>query len=361
MKCTAAPTKILLLAVALPVIGTGSFACDDREGFADPEMRSFAEALPPEREPLPDPDPEPTSSEAAQWVGYTEEDFNAASPWVVVYEMFPLPSVGTPYSGPEIADPNHGWPVHALQWKTYLHGSWSGVAAAYAAVSAISGLGRHVSGADEASLDAIEAGGAVFTGNPNGTWMEVQFNDPATTFVYAALVMQYWNSPVYLDATHNYPVGSSAYGSYSHSIALERIELTLQNAPDLLTSCGLPAGAPASVALTTVVNCNHAALLTDNLVSLWNDRLCIGCPGTNYVPYDPDVSLSTFDLVTAWWASLGNRGQIVFDPPEEATEEDLLGLAVLAEALADQLLVEGLNGELVLVRDVVVEPEPIEG
>jgi len=71
--------------------------------------------------------------------------------------------------------------------------------------------------------------------------------------------------------------------------------------------------------------------------------------------------LAPNDLTLAWWSSLGSRGQIVFDPPADATEEDLEGLAVLASALAEQILVEDPEGYLMLMVDVVAEGELPEG
>jgi len=276
-------------------------------------------------------------------IGLTLEEVLSSHPSAVVtYAMDPLPSGATPYSAPQIAAYDSGWPAHALQWKDYLtNQSFSfDISAAQAAIMSAFGLGLNVHAINAGSLNTIEAAGAVFSSDPPGTWMEARFTDPATTFAYAALVMHFWDSPVYLDATHNYPSG----GNFSHAIALQELEFTLPSAPDLLAACGL-----------------HGAVLTDDRVSLWNDNLCIGCPGSNYLPYDPYRVLAPNDLTLAWWSSLGSRGQIVFDPPAEATEEDLEGLAVLASALAEQILVEDPEGYLMLMVDVVPEGELPEG
>lgn len=193
----------------------------------------------------------------------------------------------------------------------------------------------------------------MFSSDPNGTWMENNITDPAVGLIYAALVMHFWRSPVYVDATHNYPAGSYASGSFSHTIGLQRLKFMIPSAPDLLAACGLPGNSTAATALSIVPQCNHGAVLLSDEVSLWNDVLCPGCPGNIYVPYDRQVSLPVTDLVTAWWASLGNQGHMVFDPPGNVSDEDLLGIAVLAEALVDQTVIADENGNLLLLRDYV--------
>ncbi|MEX1366109.1 MAG: hypothetical protein AB1Z98_23490 [Nannocystaceae bacterium] len=355
----------------MPALAAGLPACDSSDELDELELHERTsegampfepQAFPHEPSPFePEPEPEPEPVDAHALVGLTLEEVLAGSPWTVVYEMDAPPSVTHPYGALAIADPDHGWPAHALQWKDYVAGPSYGfdMSAAASAIAGVFGLGYYVSPLDPVSLNAFEGGGVVFSGDPPGDWMQAQFNDPAVGLVYAAMVMHLWGSPVYVDATHNYPVGSGAHGSYSHTIGLQRLEFTLTSAPDLLTACGLPINATPAAALSVVPTCSHGAILTGDRVSLWNDFGCSSCPGANYVPYDADVAMVPGELVTAWWLSLGNQGQLVFDPPAEATEEDLEGLAVLAEALAEQVLVESDDGTLVLMRDYVAELEPL--
>ena len=345
----------------LPTLAVGLVACDDTE--APDELRF--ESLEPAREPRPDPDPEPDPDPDPPWrdayelTGKHIADLGFLP--VVVEHMDPLPSPTTPYTDPAIAEYDRGWPIHALQWKDHATGNalQFDVADAVAAVAAFPYLGLYVKSIDAARINDIEEGNAPvttqpFSQDPNGVWMETQIYDPAIGLAYAALVMHYWKSPVYLDATHNYLNDPVITDSFSHTIALELLEFTTGGATDILAACGFPSGASPSYALSNAPNCSSALILSDDLVSLWNDSLCF-CSG--WVPYVADVSLSPNELTTAWIGSLGWRGQMVFDPPADASEEDLAGLEILAEALADQIMIPDADGYLVRVRDL----EPSEG
>lgn len=340
--------------------GLTSMGCTELD---DEQLRSFedAEQLDPEPEPDPDPEPDPNPEPipADHLVGLHIKELEQFSTSTVTYEMHPYPSVNHPFTAPEIDDDNKGWPVHALQWKDYVSGGAFAfdIAAASAGVSGIPGLGTDVEAVDATHLNGLEANGLVFSADPNGTWMQANFSDPAVGLAYAALVMHFWNSPVYVSGRYHYP----PYGTtMSHVIALQRLEFTLASAPDLLAACGLPANATAATALTTIPSCNHGAILAADEVSLWNQLLLSSPSNPTHAQYDPQVNLDPTDLIGAWWNG-DVQGQIVFDPPGSASKKDLAGLAVLAAALRDQLLVADGDGYLMMIDDYVAELEPNEG
>jgi hypothetical protein len=321
-------------------------ACADLEAVPEDQLRDGDESDTGEPEP-------PTPIAAEELIGLHIKELEAMSAYIKEYRMDPYP-FDPLFNSTEIADPLAGWPAHGLQWKDEATGSSLNfdIAAAHSEITSYP-FGLYVASNDHSKLNAIEANTGVFSSDPNGIWMENNITDPTVGLVYAALLMHFWRTPVYVDATHNYPSGSYAWGSFSHTIALQKLTFTIPSAPDLLAACGLPANSTPSTALSIVPQCNHGAVLISDEVSLWNDLLCPGCPGTNYVPYDRQVGLPVSDLVTAWWVSLGHQGQMVFDPPGSATGEDLQGVAVLAEALADQILIVDENKKLVLLRDYV--------
>jgi hypothetical protein len=306
----------------------------------------------PEPDPDPDPEPDPDPIDAEKLAGLHIKELAQFSPYTATYQMWPYPSVNHPFSAPEIDNRGAGWPVHALQWKDYVSGGNFAfdIAAAEVEVDAIWDFGFDVDAIDAARLNTVEANGVVFNADPTGTWMEANFSDPAVGLAYAALVMHFWRSPVYVSATYYYP----PYGTtHSHSIALQRLEFTIPSAPDLLAACGLPANSTPATALSTLPNCNHGAVLSADEVSLWN-HLILAVPSNNtHVDYDPQVALAPTDLINAWtWGPV--LGQLVFDPPGDATGEDLAGLAVLAEAVRDQLLIADSDGYLIAIDDYVV-------
>jgi hypothetical protein len=347
-----------LTGLAVSLTSMGCISSDDELLRAFEDADELEPEPEPDPKPEPDPEPDPDPIRADKLEGLHIKQLAQFSPFNVTYEMFPYPSANHPFTGPEI-DHVRGWPVHALQWKDYASGGAFAfdIAGAWTEVNAIPGLPYEVEAADASHLNDLEAGGVVFSADPNGTWMEANFSDPSVGLAYAALVMHFWKSPVYVSALHSYP----PYGTTrSHAIALQRLEFTIPSAPDLLTACGLPANATAATALNTIPNCNHGAVLLADEVSLWNELLLSVPSNPTHASYDPDVNLAPADLITAWWN--GNiQGQIVFDPPADATDEDFAGLAVLAEALRDQLLVADDGGYLMLVDEYVAELEPNEG
>lgn len=307
-----------------------------------------AQPLPFDPEPEPEPDPDPIGAE--QLVGMHIEELHALQPFTVTYQMDPLPSAAFPYGAAQVAAPEDGWPIHALQWKAY-HENMPlfDLPLATQLVTMTSGWGEGVDYYDEAYLDYVEST-SVFPWDPNGEWQTEVFSGNtgvAVGLAYAALVMHYWDTPVYLDAA----MPAASQWSGLHTIGLQQLELSIPSAPDLLSACGLQPSDPPSMALSTVVTCQHGATLTNDQVSMWYDSGSI--PG-----YQPNVSFHPGLLQYAW--DLGT-GRIVFDPPSDVTEEDLEGLHVLAEALAEQLLIPNEDDILVFASDVALELPPEEG
>lgn len=264
----------------------------------------------------------------------------------VQYQMVPLPSATYPFSDPIITNTTTGWPAHALQWKDYVSTPSFDLVAAQTEIQALFGLGSSVDTFDSDLLDDLEATTTVFGSDPSGEWQEEVFSDPAEGFVFAALVMHYWGSPVYKGAVHRYPNTPLAACTLSHSLVLETLEFSIPSAADLHAACGLSPNADPATALTTILSCSHGAVLTSNQISLWNEGP-MGCQ-----PYSEHVANTTIpvhELVDAY-NSGPTSGPLVFDPPAEVTAEDVDGLRVLAAALADQVLIPDADGVLVPLR-----------
>lgn len=346
------PPLVIALTLAAGLPACGDFDEDDLT-FRDEIAPSLDEPKDPEPEPDPEPQPDPISAE--KLVGMYIDDFYAQAAFVDSYVMSHRPSPSEPYNAAQ--EVWYEWPIHAMEWKNYASGNSLAfdLAAAEAAVAASpTYLGLSVQATDPIELDAMEAGGLVFSSDPNGTWMQANYTDPAQGLVFSALVMHFWGTPVYSAAEH---FDHQQNGSVmSHSMALQELEFTLISASDVFAACGLSkATATPSSSLGVVPTCNHGAVLSADEVSLFNSIW--GAP-SNWVPYEANVNLPPGDVVTAWNNSyMGQQGQLVFDPPAGATGEDLAGIAVLAEALADQLLVEGDDGYLVMLRDYVSDHE----
>ena len=370
MNPSRAPKALLyLLAPAI----AGCVASDPLDDLEDPEFRTSEVAefeplevqhLPfdpaePEPGPVPEPEPEPHGEPIGleDLVGMPYEEAQSMFfPWIAHYAMDPVPTAGT-YNAPEIASSHDGWPVHALQWKAY-HESQSFFDIALASLQVITqGIGEYVHAADATHLNNFEAS-PVFTSDPRGDWQTMLIPDPAVGLTYAALLMHYWDTPVYVDASHNYYTTDPTHaGTVSHTIALQQLTFMFFSTTNLHHACGLTLGAQPAAALNQALNCNHAGILIGDQVSLWNNFFYTCNPCGNSIDFDPNTSLSPASLRDAWIQSWNSPGRIVFDPPDEATEEDLQGLLVLAEALADQILIPDDEGILVPLREGLSEGE----
>ena len=336
----------LLLALA---ITANLAACSDVEDDVTFRDSDVLDEIDPDLQPDPEPQPDPVKAEAL--VGMHIDDFHTISAFVDSYEMFPYPSAAYPFNA--AADLWYEWPLHAMEWKDHASGYAHNfdLAAAEAAVdNSPTNLGFSVKPGDIIELDGMEAGGVVFSSDPSGTWMQANFTDPAQGLVFAALVMHHWKTPVYSASEHfDHQTNGSVM---SHAVALQRLQFTLVSAPNLFAACGLDKQtATPTDSLGNVPYCNHGAVLTGDQVSLWNSIW--GAPGS-WTPYEANVNLTPNDLVAAYNNNyMGMQGQLVFDPPGDASQEDIAGLAVLAHELADQTLVEGDDGYLVMLRDYV--------
>ena len=112
--------------------------------------------------------------------------------------------------------------------------------------------------------------------------------------------------------------------------------------------------------LNSVLSCNQGFVLNGGEVSLWNDYLCPGCPNGNYVPFDPNRNLNGNDLVISYYGTDSTQ-HLVFDPPEDATDEDITGLRVMSEALADQMMLVDEDGILRTVEGFLADLESEDG
>lgn len=308
---------------------------------------AFAQEALPERtphEPL-EPSPPPVEPVGIEdLVGLPYEEVLQAGVATVSYEMSHR---NANFSAPEISEPRRGWPVYALQWKDHASGNAhsfdaSEVMDLQVYTTYFSGFSNEVSAGDEVYLNDLEATSTVFSSDPAGTWMYAHFPNKAEGFVFAALVMHYWHSPVFFESG----ALDAASSNYLWHVVMEELTFTIPSAANLHAACGLPTSAAPSVALSMVPTCNHGAILDSGVVTQWMQPL--GSP-----VYLPNLTRTGGFLGTAYdttWS--GVNGELIFDPPAEATTEDLMGLFVLAEALAPQVLVADGSGLLVPLSEL---------
>nr|MCH9680102.1 hypothetical protein [Deltaproteobacteria bacterium] len=192
-------SRVLPTSICAAVALSATTACsgigpDDDLEFRTSDMPA-AEAMPapldsiplPNPNPDPDPDPEPEPMSADKMVGLTMEELVQQNAWFVTYQMDPLPSAPANLD-PIIAQPDRGWPAHALQWKheatQALTGATFDLAAAATAIGGVLGLGYGVAAPNTGPLNAMEAGGVVFHSSPNpssdppGDWLSERLTDP---------------------------------------------------------------------------------------------------------------------------------------------------------------------------------------
>ena len=296
---------------------------------------------------------------ASDVVGMTQEKFAAATNSTFrVHEMssrtagYAQASIYHAFGPPD----NGAWRAHALQWKSHENpGITFDITAVAGSVS--QGFTQSIADVpscallDDARLNAAELDTAVFASEPPGTWMCEETTDAAVAIVFAALVMDFWGSPSYVPFFFNYPSGDPYLGNYSHTAALELFMFD-EPGSNLQTSCGLAAGAPPSAALTTPLAC-PPSLFHEAGVAMWNDYAFGGVP----LSYNSYRTLSANDFNNAWSNTTTGPRSIVFDPPQDATEEDVQGLMVLAEALAAEMVVADANGLMIRFSDLVAEGE----
>lgn len=321
-------------------------------------------------QPMPeDPPSFPTPPPAEELVGMTYKKFKSVygAPSATYQMSHRLDA----YAGNSVELPfneffGHGaWRTHAMTWKSYVDTDFSFNPTAVA--QSVMDVGTNVQGgnfyptnapncdtsfwvADDYMLNEVELDTNVFVPNtaqtdPRGSWMCHTETDPAVGMVFAALVMHYWNSPVYINALYDYPTPHQ--GTQTHTAGLELITFS----QDLHTACGLSTSATAQSVLSSPLTCSSALVLNSADLTVWNDHYPPP-PGNTIVPYENHKSFSGTAVHNAW-INAPLVGDMVFDPPEDGNhEEDLAGLRVLAEALADQVMVVDGEGTLVRLRDL---------
>ena len=329
--------------------GTSKQTTDETEDPLSPSSPKHPKPGPGD-DPDPDPDPPPVPAEKLeglhikQIAGFTQ---------TISYEMSHRPSANPGgYAAMEIRAPFEGWPAHGMQWKA-LHASVVvDLAAASTLIQSVPFFfGLSVRTGDAAHMNDLQHSPVFPVGTPTGTWMEISIPGAAQAFAFAALTMHFWDTPVYVGAQHNYLNSPGYAGNFSHTIALQELAFDVPTNSDLFSVCGIPQNATPTTALTQVLNCNQGFVINSGETTLWNDFL-----SGNYVPYDPNRVLSGQELVTTYLGTNATQ-HLVFDPPEEATEEDILGLRVMSEALADQMLVADEDGILITVENFVADLE----
>lgn len=307
---------------------------------------------------------------AREIVGLTVED--ASQKWstaTVTYEMshrVGTDVLGQPihYSDAVLSTAEHTWPVHAMKWKDYASGQTHGVSLtnaeshAYATDLSIYWSNGTFCNQQEVELNAMEAGaGSVFSSDPSGTWMCSVQGNPLQGAIFAALVMHYWGSPVYVSFNYDY-LNTGFQGTYSVTAGLRQLTFLVvgTGVNDLHDACGLNPTDPPATALASVSSCGGVTL-TQSETALFNADFCPTCPGNNYLPYEEARTFSGADTLAYYALSLGTVGHLVFDPPAHATEDDIVALVEMSTVLSEQLLLEDEAGVLQYASDLVEIPE----
>lgn len=337
--------------------GTSKQTTDDTEDPLSPISPKHPEPGPGD-DPDPDPDPPPVPAEKLEGLHIKQL---AGLFDTVSYEMSFRPSSHT-YAGPEIEDGREGWPAHGMQWKSYEHGDSVNLAVASTSIAADpNDFGQSVLPGDAGHMNDLEAvGSGVFTDivglptDPHGSWLETSIPGSAQAFAYAALVMHFWRSPVYLGGSHLF-LEPALQGNISETIALQQLSFDVPTGTDLLSTCGIPSGLSPAASLGLVLNCNQGFTLNGGETSTWNGFLYYNVP----VEFVPNYTMDAATLIAAHQSALATR-HMVFDPPEEATDEDLLAIRVMSEALAGQMMLVDEDGILITVENFVADLESDE-
>ncbi|PRQ04987.1 hypothetical protein [Enhygromyxa salina] len=235
-----------------------------------------------------------------------------------------------------------GWSRYAALWKSFIDANVGSVHVAHCYGG--NNL-RPLLGAEQ-SLESHEAN--FFTDiwgdpyDPNGTWMSADINDPLTGLAFAAIVMHYWQSPVFFTGDWAPPLSIAPSGSWYSDIALESIRFRSNTHSSLHAACGISSTVSASTALSQIQGCSFAGLsVEDAVVTAW-----LG----DYSPSNAPVllhhqSINAGDLLGAYARgfsyshgnSSGRVGELVFDPPPEADPEEVAAVYALAEFIAAEI------------------------
>jgi hypothetical protein len=258
---------------------------------------------------------------------------------------------GSDYSASEI-DTHHGWAVHAMQWKQH-HAQvwWADLAVARQNAPGFPDC------SDVPLLEQLESTAApvVFRDisgvavDPPGDWMCTSTSDPATAAIYAALVMHYWKSPVYVP----WEGDDSAYGGFSYNLdaVWQLLRFNFLGHVDLHDYCGLSPADPPSAVLAAVQGGQCATTgipLVTAEISAWSDLFLCNCPQQFYFE---DYWVPGAHLLSGYGNSYAQADDLVFDPPG-ASREDLVALWEASTILARHVLVEGDAGLLIPLSEL---------
>ena len=243
-----------------------------------------------------------------------------------------------------------GWERYAAQWKAYVDALVGTVDLMHAYTG---GNSTPLVGA-EANLEHNEANYFTDTwGNhydPNGTWMSEDIDDPLTGLAFAAMVMHYWHSPVFFNGAWEPSLQIAPTHSWYQEFALERITFELPNAPDLHSACGISPTASAVSALAAIQTCNLSGLtIHDAVVTAWLGDFSNGLAPDllHHQVISGTELMSTYaaglSVPPNYWPGLpngwssGHVGELVFDPPAEAGDDEIAAVRALADILADEI------------------------
>lgn len=244
-----------------------------------------------------------------------------------------------------------GWSRYAALWKAFVDQNVGSVDV----LSAYVGSNHDILLGAEHPLNTHES--LHFTGiwgthyDPVGVWMSVDIDDSLTGLAYAAIVMHYWHSPVFFSGKWEPPLFLAPSGAWYQELALEQIDFYSPTHTSLHDACGISPTASATDALSQIQSCNFGGLsVTRGIVTAWlGDYSPMNSPALLH-----HATISGSDLHAAYAAGYhwgpsspsGRVGELIFDPPPEADEEEIAAVLNLAEFVADEIRAQVPEEEL---------------
>lgn len=261
----------------------------------------------------------------------------------VACHTYEMAEYNDPYSSSyHVTGPGH-WGHHALQWKGYRLQTWLGPAAVYDPFQAatLNPPEWQVECGDEVDLDDLEspASYTYFSTivsapiDPAGTWICESEADPEAGAILAALGMYYWQSPSYLN------MQGYVTGQYPHAGVIEKVTLCAVGTSDLPHEvCGWDSAGPFD-SLANLNACAGSLVLDSVEFSFWGDIPIYG--------YFPHVTVNGADWASLYGYAWLSPTDIILDPPEGTSDEDIASMSRLAQDAASKVLVLS-EGELIL-------------
>jgi hypothetical protein len=224
----------------------------------------------------------------------------------------------------EITDTNVSWGQHALRWKWRMTSSDLPY---YTPPS--SAPSYEVEPSDYIWLNDLETTqfrqANHVVGDPDGSWTEHVFTSPMEAAVFAALAMDWWHSPSYINLKT-----TDATGQPFVSAVIERVVFTVNGTQGVGDLCGWQTIiGPQQLALSQACAANSLITLHEVEISRWSDLL--------YSPWGPScggncfeqtVILSGAEFAAAYaQTALYENMVLVSDPPSASEAKAARALA----------------------------------